>query len=535
MTWAPCVTGAAYTIAVDWDGSGVISGTGEDVSGEVLGNGSWNFVYGRDQARQLSPAAIGRGSFSLCNTSRVFSPENESSPLFGFLRPARPVTMSTVFQNTYYPLFESRIDDFQVNVSPTNLTADFTTFDGLSDLQGAQISTQVYEGYRTGQIIDVILDEVGWPEDARSIDVGASFVRHWWAENKDAFSAIQEMISAEGPPSIAYVAPDGTFIFRDRHHQFLRTDSLVSQGSFAAARITDCDPPVVTGMSYTNPFQYEAGWKNIVNEVDATVEERRVDIGVDPVWETDSPFTIQNGQTLTVVVTTNEPMIGAVTPQLNSDYFTTGGGTVTATLSRLSGQSISINLTASGGSATVQSLRLRARLIPVVRMLRVFEQDTASIDVFGRRTFPNEIEWATFNDAQAVAQVIVDSYAERRPSVGLRLVAQDESHFLQILERTISDRVTIRNDELGMNQDFFVEKVSHTIQRTNPNRPPIHSAVFGCEQQKRQSVTNPFTFDKVGAGFDQGQFGGTIADNPTTLFIFDHPTQGQFNTGVFAT
>lgn len=533
--WSPCVTGAAYSITVDWDSSGIVTGTGEDVSDEVLGNGSWNFAYGRDQARQLSPGAIGRGAFSLCNTSRMFSPENESSPLFGFLGPARPVVMESTFQNTVYPLFKSRIDDFQVNVARTNLTADFTSFDGLADLQGAQISTQVYEGYRTGQIINVILDEAGWPEDLRDIDVGASFVRYWWAEGKDAFTAIQEMISAEGPPSIAYVAPDGTFLFRDRHHRLLRTESLVPQGSFSAAQITTCDPLPVTGLSYTNPFQYDTGWKNIINEVDVSVDERRVDEGVDPVWETNNSFTIQSGQTITVTVSTTEPMTGAVTPQAGSDYITTGLGTVTVTLSRFSGQSIGINLTASGGSATVTFLRLRARLIPVARMIRVFEQDTASIDVFGRRTFPSEILWATFNDAEAVAQVIIGNYAQRRPSVSLRIVAQDEDHFQQILERTVSDRITIRNDELGMNRDFFVEKVSHTIRRTNPSRPPIHAAVLGCEQERLDPVTNPFTFDKIGAGFDDGQFAGFISDNPTSIFIFDHPTQGQFDTGVFAT
>ena len=48
-------------------------------------------------------------------------------------------------------------------------------------------------------------------------------------------------------------------------------------------------------------------------------------------------------------------------------------------------------------------------------------------------------------------------------------------------------------------------------------------------------VQNPFTFDEVGAGFDQGEFGGTAVDNPDTVFIFDHVTQGQFDTGVFAT
>lgn len=533
--WAPCVTGASYSLAIDWNQDGIVTGIGEDVSTLVLGDGSWTFAYGRDQARQLSPSAIGRGSFSLCNVDRIFSPENESSPFFGDLGPAREVTMDTVFENISRPLFRSRIDDYRVNVSQSDLTVDFTTLDGMALLQNARISTEVYSGIRTGDIVNIILDAAEWPEDQRDIDVGASFARFWWADDKDALTAVQEIVEAEGPPAIAYVAPDGTFIFRDRHHRLLRTESLVSQASFDAARITGCDIIPVTGMSYTNPFTYEAGWRDIVNEVDARTDERTIDPMVDPVWESTDPFVIQSGETITILATTSEPMFGAITPQANSDYFWIGPGTVTVTLSRFSGQTIGINLTSTGGLSTVTFLRLRARLIPVTRMIQIVEQDPGSIDTFGKKTYPEAIPWATPNDVRAVAQVILSHYAQRRPTVGMRLSPCDEEHFEQILIRTLSDRITIGNAELGLSDDFFIESVSHVIRRIDPQRPPVHSAVFGCERQRGQIVTNPFTFDKVGAGFDQGQFGGFASDDPNTIFIFDHSTQGRFDFGAFAT
>jgi hypothetical protein len=46
---------------------------------------------------------------------------------------------------------------------------------------------------------------------------------------------------------------------------------------------------------------------------------------------------------------------------------------------------------------------------------------------------------------------------------------------------------------------------------------------------------NPFTFDVAGAGFDDGVFDPTGADNPENVFIFDHATQGQFDFGRFGT
>ena len=46
---------------------------------------------------------------------------------------------------------------------------------------------------------------------------------------------------------------------------------------------------------------------------------------------------------------------------------------------------------------------------------------------------------------------------------------------------------------------------------------------------------NPFTFDKAGAGFDDGVFDPTGFDDPDAVFIFDHPVQGQFDLGQFGT
>ena len=533
-SWNPCVSGVAYSVLIDWNGDGAVTGVGDDVTADVLGDGSWTSTYGRDQSRQLSPSRVGSATWSLCNTSRIYSPENEDSPIVNDLGPARPVFFDVAFPTVDHALFRGRIDDFNVHPDRSNLTADFTALDGLAQLQGVELSTQVYEGLRTGQIIRIILDAVGWPVADRLIDVGASFARFWWADGKDAFIAVQEIVQAEGPPSIAYVAPGGTFVFEDRHHRLQDARSLSPQAAFAS-RLVSCDTPAVTGFSYTAPFEYETGWRDIVNSVETVVDERQPDIEVDPVWESDSPFSISSGETVSIAVTTNEPMTNAITPQLNSDYFHTGPGTVTVVLSRLSGQTIIIQLTAAGGASTVTFLRLRARLIPVARMIRVTATDPASIGTFGERRFPGQIPWATANDTAAVADVILSHYAQRRPIVKMRVVAQDPDHLEQILGRTISDRITISNGELGLDSDFFIEQVSHTIRRINPERPPIHAGVFGCERVRVSPTQNPFTFDKVGAGFDQGVFGGTAIDDPDLIFIFDDLVQGQFDTGVFAT
>jgi hypothetical protein len=126
-------------------------------------------------------------------------------------------------------------------------------------------------------------------------------------------------------------------------------------------------------------------------------------------------------------------------------------------------------------------------------------------------------------------------YSQRRPTVDLRVVTSDPVHFVQVITRTVGDRIHIINGEMGIDDDFFIERVTHTIQRTNsPGQPPVHGAIFGCEKAATQS-TNPFRFDVRGAGFDQGIFDPIAADDATSVFIFDHPTQGVFDVGLYGT
>lgn len=211
-----------------------------DVTSDVLGEGSWSSSYGRDQARQLSPAAAGTAGWTLCNVGRVYSPENAASPLFNNLGPGRRTEFRVDLDGTDYALFTGRIDDFNVKADFGDRNGTFTGLDGLGDLRVINLSTAVYFGLRTGQIVNIILDEAGWDPGLRDIDVGATFPRYWWAEGKDALTALLEMVQAEGPPSVVYVAPDGTLVFKDRHHRLQDAVSRVSQATFASGALGVC-------------------------------------------------------------------------------------------------------------------------------------------------------------------------------------------------------------------------------------------------------------------------------------------------------
>ncbi|WP_030248063.1 hypothetical protein [Streptomyces sp. NRRL S-455] len=508
----------------------------EEVTEDIISDISVS--YGRDQERQLNPAAVGSASFTLDNSDRKYSPENEASPLYGDLDPARLMRASVDFNGQTHDLFNGRIDDYNVHADYGDRTAEFTFLDALNDLSGIKLSTGVYASLHTGELINAVLDLVGWT-GGRDIDVGASVVPYWWAEGTDALSAINELVKSEGPPAVAYVAPDNTFVFRDRHHRLMRTQSREVRATFTGGRLGDCTAgsPPATGYSFTKPFTYSHGWRDVVNSVTFDVDVRAPSAVLEAVWTDESTYHLAAGQSVEIEVTSSDPFVDAVTPRSGTDIAFTapGGASVWTLLSRTSGASATLTLRAVGGPVTVTRVQLRARPLTVQRTVKVSLTDPGSVTRHGERSYPDSAPWASPADAEAIANMILLHYARRRPTVQLRVVSSDPAHFMQVLQRTVSDCIRIVNEEMGLDGDFFVERVTHTVQRTGrPGRAPVHSVVLGCEADL-VAPDNVFRFDQRGAGFDQGVFDLTVADTPGEVFVFDDPVQGQFDRGRLGT
>jgi hypothetical protein len=505
-----------------------------DVVGTDMTSDGATWSYGRDQNRQTSPAALGTASFRVNNSNRVYSPENAASPLAGTLDAARTMTAQVVFNGVVFPLFTGRINDYNITSSRADRSVSFTFLDLESGFQNTEVTTPLYSGIRTGDAIGLVLDAVGWT-GPRDLDPGATVMPWWWLNLTAAGTAINDLVASEGPPAIAYVAPDGTFTFRDRTHRLIRPQSLDPQGVYAAQEV-DCAAPAVTGLSYTDPIQYAHGWRDIINDVTFQVPQRAPNASPSVVWSTTAAIPVTTGQTVVLTALASDPFIGAMVPVLGTDYTVTGAGTLNVTLGQTSGMSTTLMLQATGADLLVQGMQLQAFSVPVVSTATVERSDPTSIDDHGTQSYPGGAPWAGVADADAVAEKIVARYAQRRPLVQIRVVSSDPAHYAQVLGRTVSDRITIVNGELGMDSDFYVEHVEHTALRMDwSGRPPVHAVVLGCEQEGTVPSANPFTFDLRGAGFDQGVWDPSTTDDPTTVFIFDDPVQGCFDIGRLGT
>lgn len=510
-----------YEVRIDWDGTGDFTAGADNVTSRRRADGGLSIQYGRDHARASAPTSPGQASFTLDNASRDYSPENASSPLVGKVLPARPVRVQATHLGTTYTLFRGQTDDFNVQPTPGQRVAAITCLDGLAALSGVDVTVALRGTVRTGTAIGYILDAAGWSATARDLDPGATIIPWYWEEGTDALGAIQKLIAAEGMPSFISIDPDGNFMFRDRHHRLTRSASLTSQVTF---RDKGADP------RFSWPLNYDHGWKDIVNTIRIEVTERSVK-EIDSIWSSDSTYAIADGQTIQIEVSTSDPFINAVTPTLAEEDFTVASGVVSVTMSVDGGASAVLSVKAVGGPAVLTSIRIRGNPISSARTRVANLTEAASQSAYGKRS-PDDLDatWLTYEDALAVAATMLAHRAQRLPIVSIRLTGGNDTIMTQQLIRDLSDRVTIVDAETGLNAGFYIERIEHSITGAGSQ---MHETVFACEKAPVQP-TGLFTFDKAGAGFNDGVFALIGMDDPTTIMRFDVSGHG-FNQGTFAT
>jgi hypothetical protein len=513
------MTVRGYQLGVDWSRTGDYTGTLEDVTSYVAKDDVLTVSWGRDTSQAGTAATAGSMDFALVNTDRKFSPEYTASPIAGRILPGTPAQLlATGPTGQTYPLIKGVIDTLDSDPLSAARTFTATVLDAWGRPGAESLSTPLYTGVRTGTAVGYVLDAIGWT-GGRDIDAGVSVLPYWWAEGVDAATAIEQLVSCEGPSAIAYVA-GGTFVFRDRHARVVRAASSTSQATFTGA-LTTAGP----GGAYRigRDRQYQHGLTNIANQVSWEIQQRAA-LPAAEVWSTDAPITLAANETVVIEAASSDPFYNAT-----ADYTVTGS--VTVTLSRTSGQAVTVTVAAGGAPAIVTRLAVLATPLPVARTVKVMASDAGSIGTFEAQQWPGETPpFINAYDAQAIATRIVAIYAQPRPAVTIEIANLDAAgtYLTQILTRAIGDRITIRDDDIGINTDFIIERVTHSILAFS-----VHRVRWECQVPEPTQPANVFTFDVAGKGFDQGYFGVTGIDSATTMFRFDTAGQG-FDQGAFA-
>lgn len=513
---------ATYRTAVDWNADGDFTDPREDVTARTLdGRQQLTFSYGRDQMRAGAPAAAGQGAFTLNNASRDYSPENPASPLAGQVVPDRPVLVTARLGVTDYTVFRGNLDDLTIVPGVGDRVMQVTCADALGRLAGAQVTTGLERAIRTGAAVHMVLDALGWPANLRDIDTGVTVMPYWWLNKADAFEALRDLVDSEGQPALLSSDAQGRIVFRDRHHRLVRAASTTVQSTWRSSGAVE---PLISA-----PTVYNHGWREIVNSVTFEVALRAPTFELAPVWSSQGRISLAAGEATVVTAAATSPFVDAVVPVAGVDYVA-ASGSVSVALSRTSGEAVDITLTAVGGAADLDNLQVRARAVDTVTTVQVKVEDSASIAKYGRRAPQSEREpkWANVYDALAIGQILVGRRSERLPTISVTFSGSVDARLVQQLGRNLSDRIHLEEADTGLDRDCFVEHIAHTIGQGGAE----HRTTFGLEAAPLP-VTNPFTFNKAGAGFNDGRFQAMGVVSGTSMFRFDTPGQG-FDQGLFA-
>lgn len=534
-----------YQLAIDWSRQGTFANTLEDVT--VPGDGrldSQDLVvsWGRQDARATEDSTAAQLGFNLNNLDRALSPENTSSPIAGKVLPGTRARFQMTVSGTITTLFDGPIDTYSV-ASNTARTFTATALDGWGAPGAQKLSTPVYSGMRTGDLINVVLDAIGWDPAKRDIDAGTTVVDWWWVEGSDANTAITDLVHSEGSPAIAYVI-GGIFTFRDRYHRVLRAQSTTSQGMVTHILPAGTGP----GGDYKmdkGSFSYDHGVANIYNIASFQIQ-RRTPGDATHVWNTDNAISLDAGASLQLIVQASDPFIGAQVPQpftydpdgnpVTGEYAVTAGSIASITLSRDNGQACIMTITAGGsGLFLANGIALLATPLTQGDPIQITSSDQSSINSFQQQTWDGDTPpWANPYDAQAIADRIVANYAGPRPIITLSITSSVNSptaarYLGWMAARAISDRLTVRNDDQVINGDYMVERLTHTVTKLGVK----HKLEIGMQSADPVQPANVFAFDTTGQGFDQGAFGVNGIVDPTSMFQFDLAGHG-FDQGKFA-
>lgn len=510
---------ATYRGYIDWNNDNdFIVDLYEDVTERILdGQQAVRIRYGRDLNRAYSPISAGEAHFTLDNRSRDYSPENTSSPLTGSVLPARPAQFTATLSGVTTTLFAGVTDNFELKLDMTQRWVDVDCLDSLGQLHGVALNTALYRGMRSGEAVHAILDAANWPSSLRDIDAGASVFPYWWLDGDDAFQALLDVVSSEGPPALVTVDAQRRIVFRDRHHRLQRTASTTSQSTWRSGDVEPC---------FSQPATYNNGYKEIANVVAFNIARRSQTGDLSVVWQSATQISVASGDTLDIEARGSSPFTDAFTPVSGTDY-TLVTGTADISLNRTSGATVTISVKSiGGGTLVIRDLQLRANALVSSTDQQIVYKDWASISKYGWRSAPTDLspKWCSQGDGRAIATLILAYRAERPPIISVTLKGSaGTTRIFQIINRNLSDRVHITDSQSGLDADCHIEQIDHTITQGGTE----HTTVFGTSKALAQ-LSNAFTLGSATAGvLGTNVLGRRGIADPATMLVL--------GTGVLGT
>jgi len=205
----------------------------------------------------------GTASIQIADQNGDFNPQNPASPYYTLLQPLRKIQLSAIDPATglEHNMFSGYITGYNYTQSRDTGQVSYTTITAVDGFQLLNLSTitsvsGATAGETTGNRINDILTQVGWPSGMRDVDTGLTTVQADPGTTRTALSALQTVATTEY--GALYMDASGQVVFQDRN---LTTKSI---GDTATTFADDG-----TGIAYSN-LQWVLNDAQIFNEANVT-------------------------------------------------------------------------------------------------------------------------------------------------------------------------------------------------------------------------------------------------------------------------
>lgn len=453
-------------VQVDWTDNGLYSDTGDDVTDVVRHRPGISVQRGKDSVRPRAQPMVPAGQFVLGNTSRDYSAENPSSPIYGYVAPDRPVRVSMLRDGSPVTrLLTGLIDEPEQLPSITEQSVLIRVFGKTALLRGQSISTPLYSQIRTDEAIGYVLDAVGWPALDRVISTGDTILEWWWLDEEDAFDALLALVETEGTGASLYEDGAGLLHFESRNYRNMADRSRDSQCTFA-------EQSSGSDIGYVN-FNYVAMMREIYNTVTLTRKHREAQPSA-AVWTHGKPLSLSANESRTVFATGSDPWDDVQNVTVTTDYVVQVGSISSVTTSVVSATKVALTFVAGSSGATLlgpandtSGPQLRAQAVTVVEEVLESKTSVGSVVVRPRTlSLTDKVrQEVSYGFADAIITAALNFYNEARPAISIEIINATAEHLDQILDREVSDRVTIVEPVTGVDRDIHIEQINHQVLR----------------------------------------------------------------------
>jgi hypothetical protein len=442
-------TNLLWALEVDWNGDGIFTGANESRRMIDIDVSRGRNYYINPDGVGFQRVGVGQAIITLDNYDRRYDPFYTGSPLYPYILPGRHVKLAakTGTTGTKYPVLYGRIADIKP-ISGIN-QVKMTVVDDTQILMDEVVSMTIQTDAQVDDLINLVLDEVGWPAADRSIEGITDTIPYWWADGVSAWNALNEL--AECVLGQFFISADGKATFYSRSHSSTPTVSITQED-------------IHTQIDIPQPYE------NIRNAIKINIFPR-VEVAT-KIWELQDKTPVSSSDSVEIWAefSYNDipvPAVSVTTPVATSDYtmntaadgsgsdLTSDFDVVIETFAKRAKLTITNN-SASAGYITLFKLNGTAAYVP--NTFSVESQGAASIAIYKKRSFLLESDW--FQDTN-LANTFVDYLSDSMPLV--RAFPQIQMEFQPSIQFPIDlfTRVSLSIPYRGINNAYAVGSIEH--------------------------------------------------------------------------